>query len=147
MAGIDTAAEHIRTINTDQVLYKSTEHAQISSDFGTLTGTGFQQQTTARDPRSPCSVQNSTEEATHTTKPLLFAEFQGLSDVDNDAARSNSSTCLEEIDDERNQVLHATRLSTRRIIPRAWIDDIGRVDEEAYIEFSDRQFNRITRGR
>jgi len=54
---------------------------------------------------------------------------------------------LEEIDDERNQALPATMVSTRRIIPRTRIDDIGRMDEKAYIEFSDRQFNRITRGR
>ena len=146
VAGIYAAAECLGTINAHYVLYKGTEIAQITCNFGTLTGAGFQQEPAARHPAPLCGIQDRAEETTHTTESLLFAEFQGLSDVDDDASRSNSSTCLEEIDDERNQALPATMVSARRIIPRAWIDDIGRMDEETYIEFSDRQFNRIARG-
>jgi hypothetical protein len=92
MAGIYTAAKRIGPVNTDQVLYKGTENAQISSDFGTLTRTGLEQESAAGDTARFGGVQDRAEETTHTTKSLLFAEFQGLSDVDNDASRSNSST-------------------------------------------------------
>jgi hypothetical protein len=92
VAGIHAAAERLGTINTNYVLHKGTEIAQITCNFGTLTSAGFQQEPAARHPRSPRGVQNGTEESAHTTESLFFAEFQGLSDVDNDASRSNSST-------------------------------------------------------
>jgi len=42
VAGIYTAAEYIGPVNADQVLYKGTENAQITGDFGTLTSASFQ---------------------------------------------------------------------------------------------------------
>jgi hypothetical protein len=41
VASIYTAAERFGTIHTRQIFHKCTEHAQISSNFGTLTGAGL----------------------------------------------------------------------------------------------------------
>jgi hypothetical protein len=70
VASIDAAAERIGAIHIDQILHKGTEHAQIMSDFGTLTGAGFKQEPAARHPALLGSIQNSAEEPTHAAQPL-----------------------------------------------------------------------------
>ena len=147
VTGIYAAAECISAIHTDQVLNKGTEHAQITSDFGTLTCAGFKKQTAARNAAITCGVQDRAEEAPHTTETLGFPHFEGFTDVNDYSSCAHTGALLEEVDDERNETLPAASIIARRIGPRAWIDDIGRMNEEANIKFCDRRTNRITRCR